>query len=682
MRVGHHHFSLLVFAFLFCVANPPLDAGDLPATGLSIEQRVPSTRYRLVPPRPEILARSGGITLTSLSSQQRKVFQAMDKGRGEGGGANVSGLQATQFYYSESTCEDADAQTFREDCGDEPCNVIGLRWTESSPANSEGILVFVDDDQFGDPVDGILQDILDAGQANVNGLNLVGLEAGEHFIRIEELNNGTLEELSLIVYDQPPFPDGPDNITNIQCGQREAGDGDNCELAITFGANAGASRYIVYLNDEPQTDTIPPGIIFGTMNAGEYCISLQAEWSPPNTTFGGLVDNLFYLGCRIEGPCCTISCNEQCNPVAALNICQTAYGGPGGLGQIEANWISMENPYRGGINLRVDETILGAGPVTFPFEEGQDQNPTAVVITGFPLGEFSIGIQGLCTTPLAASEFTELEINVLPESPYTAPIEGEAVCSYGPAGGGRTTARWTNAAPFNSVDVYILRSGELEPEYVETITGRLAEEAAVQGTVPGDRIVLQFFRYMEGGCYGSDRILCIEEIDSDGDDVLDHEDNCPDVSNSAQEDADGDGVGDECDNCVNAANPDQADEDDDGMGDVCDTGEPAGPIYFVRSICRNSNTNPQLSDAVYLLNFLFIGGERPSCLAACDTDGNGRANLTDSVQLLQFLFLGGVPPATWDGPNPICETYEPGIPSYKMGCEESNPACSRPGQVN
>ena len=29
MRVGHHHFSLLVFAFLFCVANPPLDAGDL-----------------------------------------------------------------------------------------------------------------------------------------------------------------------------------------------------------------------------------------------------------------------------------------------------------------------------------------------------------------------------------------------------------------------------------------------------------------------------------------------------------------------------------------------------------------------------------------------------------------------------------------------------------------------------
>ena len=69
-------------------------------------------------------------------------------------------------------------------------------------------------------------------------------------------------------------------------------------------------------------------------------------------------------------------------------------------------------------------------------------------------------------------------------------------------------------------------------------------------------------------------------------------------------------------------------------------------------------------------------------MAACDTDGNGSPNLTDAVQLLQFLFLGGVPPATWDGPNPICETYEPGIPSYKLGCEESNPTCSRPGRVN
>ncbi|MEE3229667.1 MAG: hypothetical protein VX272_01415, partial [Planctomycetota bacterium] len=163
---------------------------------------------------------------------------------------------------------------------------------------------------------------------------------------------------------------------------------------------------------------------------------------------------------------------------------------------------------------------------------------------------------------------------------------------------------------------------------------------------------------------------------------LDNADNCPDTSNSAQEDGDGDGVGDECDNCIAAANPDQADADEDGLGDVCDTGGPVGPIYFVRSICRNGNTNPQLSDAVYLLNFLFTGGEVPNCLAACDTDGDGRAMLTDSVQLLQFLFLGGIPPVNWDGPNPTCETFEPGTPSFGLGCEEGNPSCSQPGRVN
>ena len=96
----------------------------------------------------------------------------------------------------------------------------------------------------------------------------------------------------------------------------------------------------------------------------------------------------------------------------------------------------------------------------------------------------------------------------------------------------------------------------------------------------------------------------------------------------------------------------------------------------------NGDGMVNITDAVYLLNFLFTGGEVPNCLAACDTDGDGRAMLTDSVQLLQFLFLGGIPPVNWDGPNPTCETFEPGIPSFGLGCEEANPSCSQPGRVN
>ena len=90
----------------------------------------------------------------------------------------MGSLQAIQFYYAESSCNDADAQLYKEDCGGEPCNVVGLRWEESLPANSDGVLLFVDDEQFGDAITGILPDILETGN-NINGLNLSGLEPGQ-----------------------------------------------------------------------------------------------------------------------------------------------------------------------------------------------------------------------------------------------------------------------------------------------------------------------------------------------------------------------------------------------------------------------------------------------------------------------------------------------------------------------
>ncbi len=74
--------------------------------------------------------------------------------------------------------------------------------------------------------------------------------------------------------------------------------------------------------------------------------------------------------------------------------------------------------------------------------------------------------------------------------------------------------------------------------------------------------------------------------DTDGDGVLNEEDNCPDAANEDQADADADGVGDACDpdlldtdedgvvdsldNCPEVANEDQADADADGVGDACD----------------------------------------------------------------------------------------------------------------
>jgi hypothetical protein len=57
--------------------------------------------------------------------------------------------------------------------------------------------------------------------------------------------------------------------------------------------------------------------------------------------------------------------------------------------------------------------------------------------------------------------------------------------------------------------------------------------------------------------------------DSDQDQVLDRDDNCPLVPNHTQADQDHDGRGDVCDNCPTVANPDQVDTDNNGVGDAC-----------------------------------------------------------------------------------------------------------------
>jgi hypothetical protein len=73
--------------------------------------------------------------------------------------------------------------------------------------------------------------------------------------------------------------------------------------------------------------------------------------------------------------------------------------------------------------------------------------------------------------------------------------------------------------------------------------------------------------------------------DSDGDGIIDSQDNCPGIANLKQRDVDHDGIGDACDtdpdsdgdgwpnnvdNCPFAYNPGQQNQDGDSMGDVCD----------------------------------------------------------------------------------------------------------------
>jgi hypothetical protein len=51
-----------------------------------------------------------------------------------------------------------------------------------------------------------------------------------------------------------------------------------------------------------------------------------------------------------------------------------------------------------------------------------------------------------------------------------------------------------------------------------------------------------------------------------------------------------------------------------------------------------------LSNAVLVLGFLFLGGRSPACLEAADVHDSGMADLSDVVYLLNHLFLGGAAP--------------------------------------
>ena len=94
------------------------------------------------------------------------------------------------------------------------------------------------------------------------------------------------------------------------------------------------------------------------------------------------------------------------------------------------------------------------------------------------------------------------------------------------------------------------------------------------------------------------------------------------------------------------------------------TSSTAGTPAFRRGDC-NDDTLIDISDAVAILNFLFVNPAVPHCLDSCDMDGSKVLEITDGVFLLSFMFLGGgAPPA----PFPDCGAAAGPSP---LGCQDS-----------
>jgi hypothetical protein len=170
------------------------------------------------------------------------------------------------------------------------------------------------------------------------------------------------------------------------------------------------------------------------------------------------------------------------------------------------------------------------------------------------------------------------------------------------------------------------------------------------------------------------------ETDYDADGVPNSLDNCVFTANTPQADYDDDGVGNECDNCENTANADQLDADGDFIGNVCDDctdldGDGYGDPGFPANVCGldncpekynpdqadadsngigdlcdyicgdvDSNALVNISDAVYLINYIFGGAEAPHSMLACDVNCSLSVNISDAVCLINFIFASGMPP--------------------------------------
>jgi hypothetical protein len=99
-----------------------------------------------------------------------------------------------------------------------------------------------------------------------------------------------------------------------------------------------------------------------------------------------------------------------------------------------------------------------------------------------------------------------------------------------------------------------------------------------------------------------------------------------------------------------------------------------GPARFLRGDCNGDGfLRGFIDEAVFLLNFNFLGRAQPPCLAACDVNGDGavEGQVTDALYLLNYAFLGGSAPV---GPFPDCGPAAL-VGDASLGCGRPPPGC-------
>jgi Peptidase family C25/Dockerin type I domain/Propeptide_C25 len=159
----------------------------------------------------------------------------------------------------------------------------------------------------------------------------------------------------------------------------------------------------------------------------------------------------------------------------------------------------------------------------------------------------------------------------------------------------------------------------------------------IDTTQSGDLWRWEYYELIQGG--DPSIHLIPESVDIDLDGFYNAADNCPQMYNPDQDDPDEDTVGTICDNCPDNYNPDQTDSDGDLIGNACD------------HICGDANSDKTInvSDAVWIINYVFVGGDPPDPIEAGDANCDSTCNVSDAVIIINYVFVGGNEPGDTDG---------------------------------
>ena len=480
--------------------------------------------------------------LTQNGLEQMLQWQ-LGKSAHDGGGADVTNATSAQIAFSNPLSG----------------NEILLIWDEFISNDPGNVTIFVNGIQTASA-----PALVGLALPGTNFFTLTNVETGLVNFRLE--GGETFTEVEMLVLDEQPFQD----VTNFICVEGGIEPATNtCELVLTWDhAGPPVESFGIFVNGGFQLQV--PGdfrrFTFTNAPAGAYAIGLQGLLTDSNGTYRS---NQVASVCNIT--CDPVGCRPAYNP----SVLQTDYTTNVGENRASMRWQNGIIPYPQGITPFFDGAALA------PVDGALEELPFAPI----PPGEHTFGVQGNCNLG-DTSTITEVSLNLLEESPHPNPITGSVDCVFTPVGP-VLAGTWTNSDPSTDIDVYVRQAAGLVR--VTTLTGSATSVEIVGPLTADDTLVLQFFKEIDGGKYGSPFLECGDSI---------------------------------------------------GIFDA----------KYIQGVCDGLPSgvgNPTLSSVIFSVQSLFQGGEAPPCQVACDSNGDQTFNLSDGIYSLGHLFQGGPAPLLW-----------------------------------